>query len=104
MGRITGPEVFYASDREHSLLPNHEEAPWEPLAMTFHFLGERFSLKGPRGGNKVPQKEWGSFTLVPPFSEVSTASKPVLFSVLSVTGIRNLIGPVMQREEAILLW
>ena len=28
-------------------MPNLEEVPWEPQAMTFHFLGEEFSLKGP---------------------------------------------------------
>lgn len=65
MGRITGPEVFYVFGREHNLLSNHEEAPREPLAMTFYFLGEEFSLKGTEGGNKVVQKERIPFVVFP---------------------------------------
>lgn len=59
IGRITGPEVFYVSGWENFLLLNLEEALWEPLAMTFDFLSEGFSLKGTRGRNRVLQKETG---------------------------------------------
>lgn len=48
---------------------------WEPLAVTFHFLGEEFSLKGAREGNKILQKERGPVgcfpKLVPTFPRVS---------------------------------
>lgn len=47
MRRITGPEVFYVFSWEGCLVPNLEEASWEPQAVTFHFLGEEFSLRGP---------------------------------------------------------
>lgn len=72
IGRITGLEVFFVSSREHFLLPNFEEAPSEPLAMTFHFLGERLALKGPREG--VPTFPWMSTTHQPVFLRVPSAS------------------------------
>lgn len=72
IGRITGLEVFFVSSREHFLLPNFDEAPSEPLAMTFHFLDEKFALKGPIKG-------------VPTFPLMSTTHQPMFLRVLSAS-------------------
>lgn len=88
IGRITGPEIFYGCSREGFLLPNLEETPWEPLAMTFHFLGEEFSLKEPREGNRESSSKRNRACEL--FSQACSHiprsthyHKPVFFRVLS---------------------
>lgn len=50
---------MYSAERVSYFSVLRSDSLWEPPAVTFHFLGEEFSLKGTREGNKVLQKERG---------------------------------------------
>lgn len=106
IARITGPQVFQVSGRECFLLPDLEGGPWERLAMTFHFLGEGFSLKGPRDGNKVLQKETepiGWFLrLVPEFPGVFITHHEFL-GFLQLPALENPSNPPCW-GQVMLLW
>lgn len=79
---------------------------WEPLAVTFHFLGEEFSLKGAREGNKILQKERACGLFSQSCSHIPKGVhfyKPMFLRVLSDADIRHPQGS-HTGEKVTFLW
>ena len=97
---------MYSAERVSYFSVLRSDSLWEPLAMTFHFLGEEFSLKGTKEGNKVLQRERGPVgcfpKLVPTFPRVSMPIS-LFLRVLSDTDIRHPQGSHTGRK-VIFLW
>lgn len=98
---------MYSAERVSRFSILRSDSLWEPLAATFHFLGEEFSLKGTREGNKVLQKERGPVgcfpKLVPTFPRVAMT---VSLCFLGFFQIRTSDIPRVATlgEKVIFLW